>query len=326
MMAPALSLLLLAVVVAVAAAGPVLVRRAEPMLARTPRLAVGLLLGTVATWLAALLALGPLSAWWSSDAVMLPGRAGRFCQQCVAASNPFAADLAGPIPAAVALAVPVVLVAAVVGALGVEVWRSVRRARRLADGVRSVGRQVRLSGRQVVLVDVREPVALAMPGRPGLVVVSPRTREMLTADELAAVLIHEETHLRQRHHLVMTVVTALDRVLGRVPLVAAVTAAVPQYLEIAADRQACREVGPTAVIGALAALGGHGAGAFSALAPAEALHMSGSARVRSLVLPRRGSAGAGFVAALVGVGLVVGVMAAAVAHVPVATALLAACA
>ncbi|MFJ2651595.1 M56 family metallopeptidase [Streptomyces sp. NPDC087420] len=49
------------------------------------------------------------------------------------------------------------------------------------------------------------PVAFALPGAPGRVVVSSTMLRALTADERRALLAHERAHLRHRHHVFLLV-------------------------------------------------------------------------------------------------------------------------
>src|SRR5690625_5606113 len=63
-MSPTFHAAALAVALTVSAmAGPWMLRRASPALMRVPRLAIGLLVAGITSWVLALLALGPLLAW-----------------------------------------------------------------------------------------------------------------------------------------------------------------------------------------------------------------------------------------------------------------------
>ena len=52
----------------------------------------------------------------------------------------------------------------------------------------------------VEIVDSLEPVAFAVPGRPGTVIVSTAMLAALRSDERDALLAHEQAHLRWNHH------------------------------------------------------------------------------------------------------------------------------
>lgn len=276
-----------------AVAGPWAMRRAAPMLMRVPRLAVGLLAGGVAAWVLALLALGPMLAWVVSGPAVLPGEAGEVCQRCLDASNPFTTgpvDTVVPVVALLALpAAGAVLHAASVAA---ELRRRGRATRRTARRLRARGEPRLLHGHAVLVTEDPRPFALTLPRRHGGIVVSTGTLDLLAPDELAAVLAHEEAHLRQRHHLVTAVVAALSRRLRWVPLIAAAEAALGHYLEIAADDAARRRVGTPALAGALLAIGENAGPARQGAALEGALHACGPGRVRHLVQPCSGMSGA----------------------------------
>lgn len=78
----------------------------------------------------------------------------------------------------------------------------------LAGSVRAaiaLGRHVRSDatwGRDcaVEIIDSPEPVAFAVPGRPGTVIVSTAMLAALRSDERDALLAHEQAHLRWNHH------------------------------------------------------------------------------------------------------------------------------
>lgn len=91
-------------------------------------------------------------------------------------------------------ATPLVGVIAV-GALAAMAWRT-----------RSYARKVRLSRENftdvegIVIVDVDHPVAFAVPGNPGGVVISRSMLDALNKVERRVVLAHENAHLRYHHH------------------------------------------------------------------------------------------------------------------------------
>src|SRR5699024_2334650 len=101
--------------------------------------------------------------------------------------------------------------------------------------------------------------------------------------ELAAVLQHEHAHLRQRHHLYLTILNGTTRYFRWIPFIRAVRAAVPHYLEIAADRAARNVSGTAALAGALLHLGQPALPETAAHLPERAvLHAAGSERIRHL--------------------------------------------
>ncbi|MYS22039.1 Peptidase family M48, partial [Streptomyces sp. DvalAA-14] len=71
----------------------------------------------------------------------------------------------------------------------------------------------------MAVIDDPAPIAFALPGSPGRVVVSSGMLRALTADERRALLAHERAHLRHRHHLfilLLQVTAAIDPLLRRV--------------------------------------------------------------------------------------------------------------
>lgn len=81
-------LLLTVGLVAAALLGPLLLRGAAPMLARVPRLAVFILFGGVLMWIVAVLAVGPILAWFISGPSLLPEEAAAVCQRCLVSASP----------------------------------------------------------------------------------------------------------------------------------------------------------------------------------------------------------------------------------------------
>src|SRR5699024_1122729 len=174
---------------------------------RVPRLAVVVLGAGVVGWLGALLALGPVLAWAGRGPALLPpGRVADVCQRCLAAANPFSAG-------SIDTMVPTVLLLALPAALGLALgagvtWQLLRRRRRSREAARQLlhgGTRQRLHGHEVSVVGADHPFALAFPVRHGGIAVSSAAIAALDAEELAAVLAHEQAHLRERHHLVSAV-------------------------------------------------------------------------------------------------------------------------
>ncbi|MEG3616722.1 M56 family metallopeptidase [Isoptericola haloaureus] len=304
--------------------GPWLVRRAAPALVRAPLVAAVALTGGVVLWLAALLAVGPMLAWTLSGPAVLPGAAGAVCQRCLDAADPFAGSpVDTAVPVVLLLAGPALVAAVLAAVLGRELWHRRRETARTAAALRAVGVPRVVAGHRVLVVPDDAPAAFALPARHGGVVVSTGALASLDDAGLAAVLAHEEAHLRQRHHLVAALTAALATHLRWVPVVAAVADAVPTYLEIAADDAARRRVGTTALAGALLTLGA--AERSRVPAAAGALHAAGPDRIRHLVAPGAGRAGTW---PAVAVGAHLGVLAAVslAVHVPYVGAVLSGCA
>lgn len=292
-LAPALLVLLL---LASALSGPWLLRRAAPALARTPRLAAGMLIASITLWLLALLALGPMLAWIASGPSLLTGRQAEVCQRCLDA-NPFTGTTVDTIlPPVLLLALPVFGALFVAGVILRHAVRRHRAIRATGKNLAEVATEVRLAGYRVLLVPDSVPAAFALPRGRGGIVVSDGALGGLDDSELAAVLAHEHAHLRQHHHLVRTLVEGFARPLRWVPLVTAATDAVPHYLEIAADDAARRHAGTPALAGALLKLGERQTTSYTTSAQHTAghiLHAAGPDRIHHLVAPARTRTGAG---------------------------------
>jgi len=106
--------------------------------------------------------------------------------------------------------------------------------------------------------------------------------------------------------------------LGWVPFIAEIGRTIPVYLEIAADRRAQDAAGTPAVVSALLALGERQE------VRSGALHMAGPERVRQLVAPVRGAAGA-VPAAAMAAGLAALIGFAALVAAPYGHAVIAGC-
>lgn len=308
-----------------ALAGPRVLRSAAPALMRLPRVAIGLIAGSVVAWVLAALSIGPLLAWMVTGPDVLPGRAAAVCSQCLAAADPFGLDRVDTVvPVVLLLMIPVAV--SVFNAIAIirELSRRRRRLQRTADSLRHGSQPRCLLGYQVRVIDDKHPFALALPRRHGGIVVSSGALAALSRDELLAVLAHEQAHLRQRHHLVTAIITAMTSKMRWVPLFAAAESALAHYLEIAADAAARRTVGTTALASALLVLGQQGHPARHRAELDGALHALGPDRIRHLVQQDKGTAG---VAAAVATAFCLTSLAllAAAIHVPYALAVLNGC-
>ena len=174
---------------------------------------------------------------------------------------------------------PVALVAAALLGLGV--------ARLAADLHRrhDTHRRLRAAGSphgDLVVADWAAPLAVAVPGRPGHLLVTSGMLRLLDADERRVVFTHERSHLAHRHHRLVGASAAAAAVN---PLLIPVRDAVAYLVERWADEDAAATVGDrnlTARAVARAAL------ATVELRPAAALGMNSAAavlRVRALAGP-----------------------------------------
>ena len=159
--------------------------------------------------------------------------------------------------------------------------------RLLADVRRRVEthRQLRAAGAPehgLVVADWSAPLAVAVPGRPGHLLVTTGILRLLDADERRVVFAHEHAHLTHHHHRLVAA-TAAAAALN--PLLIPVREAVAYLVERWADEEAAAAVGDrdlTAQAVARAALATAGAG------PAAALGINGGAavhRVQALTEP-----------------------------------------
>jgi hypothetical protein len=283
---------LVVVLVLSATAGPRVLRHAAPALTRMPRLAIALVMASLVAWVLGLLALGPMLAWILTGPDVLPSASAEVCQRCLLAANPSAAPLLETgLPVVALLVAPAVAAALLLASAVAEARRRGRASRESALRLRTLAVRRHLHGHSVLVTDDRRPFALTLPRRLGGIVVSSGVLDLLTDEELRAVLAHEDAHLRQHHHLVTAVVESLARRLRWIPLYAAASDALGHYVEIAADDAARRRTGAPALASALLTLGQNsrpGPG----MAPAGALHvLGGPDRVRHLVQPGSGLAG-----------------------------------
>jgi beta-lactamase regulating signal transducer with metallopeptidase domain len=108
--------------------------------------------------------------------------------------------------------------------------RAVRDAHRLAAALPG-------AGSELSVLDIADPQAYAVPGRPSRIVVSTGLLRSLDAAQRRALLAHERAHLTHRHHLHHTLThlaAAVNPLLHRLP------AAVEHSCERWADEDAAR--------------------------------------------------------------------------------------
>ncbi|GGM07842.1 M48 family metalloprotease [Nakamurella endophytica] len=110
--------------------------------------------------------------------------------------SPDVFDRSNPVPAVVGAAAALLLAVLAVR----TAWAAVRSVVELRQAHR-LARTLAPGDGELVVVTEPGPVALAVPGRPGRVVVSAELLRTFDAAERAVVLGHERSHLRHRHHL-----------------------------------------------------------------------------------------------------------------------------
>lgn len=130
------------------------------------------------------------------------------------------------------------------GALVASMLRSARAGHDHASALDRVrveawlGRHRVEDGVDVVTLPCRDRLAYAVPGRPGQVVVSDGLLDALDADEAAAVLRHERSHLRHRHQNALALAQRLESWLGWFPPTRRSTATLHLTIERWADEDA----------------------------------------------------------------------------------------
>jgi hypothetical protein len=196
-----------------------------------------ILLGTSAMVALALLMFAALSV------VSLFARLGHWSPAVV--RHHHVVHLLADVPASVFV---VVLSAAAVGA-GVRRWRAIRAAHTAAA--------LDPAGSELMVVEDDRPLAHALPGRPGRIVVSTSMLATLGPAERRALLAHERAHLAWRHHRFVAIVDVLA---AANPILRPLVPVIRYTTERWADEIAARQVGDRAVVAravGIAALAGN---------------------------------------------------------------------
>lgn len=149
---------------------------------------------------------------------------------------------------------------------------------RLAHTVLSLSRLRRRHQDALALVSVYDPVlnihvvdddralAYCLPSGPEpMVVVTRGCLEIADDAELSAILAHERSHARNRHHVLITGFVAWQRILPFVPSSRAAARAVGAVTEAWADDCAAREISPAVTLRAIVRLGSGMPGGVDAL-------------------------------------------------------------
>lgn len=104
-----------------------------------------------------------------------------------------------------------------------------------------------------LVINHRAPVAYCLPGGSrSVTVLSDGLLELLSPGELHAVLLHEQTHLSQRHHLLLWAFAAWRSALPWLPTSKLAQEAVSSLIEIMADDVALRTVDKPTLVTAIA--------------------------------------------------------------------------
>lgn len=322
------ALLLTITVVVSALAGGTLVRKAAPALMLKPRLAVAALLTTVSLWFVGFAALGPMLAWgFSGPSTLMPGNTAIVCQRCLAAANPLPPGLEVYtfIPVIMLLAVPLLLGLTILWGISRHARRSTKQRQELEAALHTGATRTTLAGQPVTLIAHPQPTAFALAHRRWGIVVSTALLDLLSPAELTAVVTHEAAHLRQRHHIILGILHGGIAPFRWIPLVAAIDAAIPHYLEMAADNVARHHTSTPILASALLKMGEKaGPSVVSGDCRSVALHAAGIDRIRHLIAPPDGKQGVASVSTIL---TVVGILLAgsAVVHLPYLQAVLDGC-
>jgi Zn-dependent protease with chaperone function len=139
--------------------------------------------------------------------------------------------------------IAVVFLAIVAAVVGKALVSSVREGRAQRRRHRQL---LQLVGRpdaqlDVVLVDHASAAAYCVPGRGSRVIVTTAALTMLDDAQLAAVLAHEQAHLRGRHHLALAAGRILRRAFPWVPAFRWAHDEVARLVELIADDAAARQ-------------------------------------------------------------------------------------
>jgi Zn-dependent protease with chaperone function len=118
-------------------------------------------------------------------------------------------------------------------------FRVTRRARVVVGEARGGSR----NGYQVHVLPVDLPEAYSVPGLRGQVVLTRGLLRVLDEDEQRAVLMHEEGHLRARHHQLLSFTKAVETALSPIVPAGWALAGLEQSVEEAADEYAASRLG-----------------------------------------------------------------------------------
>ncbi|AIX99825.1 hypothetical protein ART_0227 [Arthrobacter sp. PAMC 25486] len=126
-----------------------------------------------------------------------------------------------------------------------------------------------------LVIDHQAPVAYCLPGGSrSVTVLSEGLLKLLSPDELRAVLLHEQTHLAQRHHLLLWAFAAWRSALPWLPTSKLAQQAVSSLIEIMADDVALRSVDKPTLVTAIALVASG-----SAQLPADTLMADNAAQI-----------------------------------------------
>lgn len=175
---------------------------------------------------------------------------------------------------AFALSAAALLCAHLVFTLWLTYFR-INRARRRHRNLLSVLSSPSNERPDTLVINHQTPVAYCLPGGSrSVTVLSDGLMTLLSPEELHAVLLHEETHLNQRHHLLLWAFAAWRAALPWLPTSKLAQQAVSSLIEIMADDVALRTVSKPTLVTAIALVASG-----SAQLPATSLVGSGAEKI-----------------------------------------------
>ena len=247
----------------------------------------------VTAWL---IAIGSVLAAWLAAAVLSLvqlvdswDHLGRVLTGCVSGLRVIALGGYGPALQAGLLSLAALSVAAL-ALLATRVGLALRRARLRtcahALTARIAAGDAPLGPGGALVIDSTEPAVYCLAGRPRTVVITKAALAALDDAQLAAVLAHEQGHLRGRHHHLIALTQALAKILSGPRLFVDGAGEIARLLEMCADDAAARRHGRDTVADALLALALPGGG--PSRTPTVALPAAGTgvaARVERLLFP-----------------------------------------
>ena len=154
-------------------------------------------------------------------------------RSCAVALRDHYATPGGAVTSIAGAAAATVVMSRAVWALGWQLWVSHRQRCRQRTAARLVGQSDGVSGSLVI--ESPEPAVYCVPGRRRIVVLTSAALSRLDATQTAAVLAHEDVHLRYRHHLVLSIAKGLQRAFPFVKLYSASSLELARLVEIHAD-------------------------------------------------------------------------------------------
>jgi Zn-dependent protease with chaperone function len=273
---------LLLYAVALGGLGRVLTRH-DGWLTRAPRLGATLLLSVGWSVLAALFLAGLTVAL---PATVLSTGLSELLGACIlrlraAYGTPGGAAAAG---AGLSLSVAIAARTAWAGLAVARVRLAERRRQRLL--VALCGR--RLLSRAAVVLDRPEPAAYCLAGRADPVVLTRGVVDMLSADQISAVLAHEQAHRSARHHRLLAAAALAARALPELPFMTKLPHEVRRLVEMHADDLAADGQDPDDLASALVTMAVAGSARRKVPAPQAALAAADTdtaTRIRRLLVP-----------------------------------------